>query len=165
MAVTNSTTLSDMSNLRLREMLRVWTWRHPHTGCLIWMGSCVAGEYGKLQFTEGGEIVSRLAHRAAWYLDRGPILDGLFVCHRCDNRRCCNVEHLFLGTATDNMRDMVEKGRSTRGIRQRLAKLTEDEVRAIRVDSRTCKDIGLEYNMTAANISRVRSGKIWRHVQ
>ena len=51
------------------------------------------------------------AHRAVWKLENGPINDGLYVCHHCDNRMCCNPLHLFLGTAKDNAVDKVQKGR------------------------------------------------------
>lgn len=52
-----------------------------------------------------------LAHRAAWDEEVGPIPDGMNVLHSCDNRACVNIEHLFLGSHTDNMQDMVSKGR------------------------------------------------------
>jgi hypothetical protein len=52
------------------------------------------------------------AHRAMWMATRGPIPAGMCVCHRCDNPPCVNVDHLFLGTALDNHRDMVAKGRA-----------------------------------------------------
>lgn len=55
------------------------------------------------------------AHRVAWVLERGPIPVGMFVCHTCDVRDCINPDHLFLGTAEDNSRDMVAKGRSLKG--------------------------------------------------
>jgi hypothetical protein len=56
-------------------------------------------------------------HRIAWENARGPIPKGLHVLHQCDNRRCVNVEHLWLGTAADNARDRERKNR-TRGLRQ-----------------------------------------------
>ena len=52
-----------------------------------------------------------LAHRLAWTQNVGPIPKGMHVLHECDNRKCVNIEHLFLGTHTDNMQDMATKGR------------------------------------------------------
>ena len=81
-------------------------------GCREWTGGASSAGYGQLWFE--GKLV--YAHRLAWILVNGPIPEGLFVCHKCDNPPCCNVEgHLFLGTATDNMRDMIAKGRGRYG--------------------------------------------------
>lgn len=55
------------------------------------------------------------AHQLAYVLANGPITDGLFVCHSCDNPICCRPDHLFLGTAADNQADCVAKGRTARG--------------------------------------------------
>lgn len=58
-----------------------------------------------------GKIVA--AHRYAWEQANGPIPESMFVCHRCDNPPCINVDHLFLGTPKDNTRDMALKGRDS----------------------------------------------------
>jgi len=81
--------------------------RSPVTGCDPWNGSVESKGYG--QMIVSGRKVQ--AHRIAWQLFRGPIPEGLFVLHHCDNPRCVNPSHLFLGTHTDNMRNLVAKGR------------------------------------------------------
>lgn len=78
--------------------------------CWEWRGRRRGRGYGYLpKPLEGGTETA--AHRAAWELEIGPIPDGLFVCHHCDNPPCVRPTHLFLGTNADNMRDMVAKGR------------------------------------------------------
>lgn len=76
--------------------------------CWLWVGHVAAGGYG--YFRRRGKIVR--AHRHAWESAHGPVPPGLYVCHRCDNRRCVRPDHLFLGTALDNARDMRSKGRA-----------------------------------------------------
>jgi len=100
-----------------------------------------------------------LAHREAWIRQNGPIPSGLFVLHRCDNRICVNVDHLFLGTHTDNMRDMVAKGRryDTHGERATRAKLKAEDIPVIRAryaDGERLVDIAPEYDVHPSNISR-----------
>lgn len=78
------------------------------TNCIIWNGTKWAqGRYGKTKIN--GRSTS--AHRAAWIKKYGEIPKGLVVCHKCDNGLCINIDHLFLGTMKENMRDCIEKGR------------------------------------------------------
>ena len=81
------------------------------TGCMEWTKGRRGKGYGVLNV--GSARVG--AHRYAWELAHGPIPPGMLVCHRCDNPPCVNVEHLFLGTPFDNMRDMTAKGRGNIG--------------------------------------------------
>lgn len=82
---------------------------HPELGtrCWVWTASTAAG-YGNFCVRRPLNVGS---HRFSWELSNGPIPEGLWVLHRCDNRRCVNPAHLFLGTAKDNVRDMIAKGR------------------------------------------------------
>lgn len=77
------------------------------SGCIEWGASRFAQGYGQIKI----DYKNRKTHRVAWELAHGPIPKGMMVCHKCDNPPCCNVEHLFLGTARENTQDMVSKGR------------------------------------------------------
>lgn len=77
--------------------------------CWWWMPRPIGSGYGRFVIRYH---IEELAHRFSYQLARGPIPDGLFVCHHCDNPRCVNPAHLFVGTALDNNRDCVRKGRN-----------------------------------------------------
>ncbi len=82
--------------------------------CIEWDKSFFQNGYGRA-WLNGKSIT---AHRAAWIKAFGEINNSkIFVCHKCDNRKCINIDHLFLGTQTDNMKDMMAKGRHSRGVR------------------------------------------------
>ena len=78
-------------------------------GCWEWTGRRARGGYGEIWW-HGRD---QRSHRVAWELLEGPIPEGLFVCHHCDNPPCVRTSHLFLGTALDNNRDRQAKGRTT----------------------------------------------------
>ena len=102
-------------------------------------------------------------HRASWLVHRGPIPEGLCILHRCDNRRCVNPEHLWLGTKTDNMADMVTKGRNARS-----SKLSVDDVRKIKAllaEGNSCGAIARQFNVSESHVSAIKHGRCYAHVQ
>ncbi len=130
------------------------------TDCIEWDGYRNRKGYGKRKFR--GK--NWLAHRAAYTEAYGEIPEGMLVCHHCDNPPCVNPEHLFLGTPADNSSDMTAKGRQARGEASGKAKLTEDQVRAIRADTRMRREIAADYGVDSTVVSRIRLRHTWRHV-
>jgi hypothetical protein len=104
----------------------------------------------------------RLVHRMAWIDKHGPIPEGQEVRHKCDNRLCCNVDHLELGTRSDNMRDMVDRGRCA----NTAAKLTGEQVgeikRRLETGTELHKDIAADYGISRTIVTRINNGKIWQ---
>jgi hypothetical protein len=81
-------------------------------GCIEWTKARSTFGYGRI--TRGARGAGwAFTHRVAWELANGPIPDGMCVLHRCDNPPCCNPDHLFLGTLSDNTQDMIAKGRGS----------------------------------------------------
>lgn len=116
--------------------------------CWEWQGYRLPSGYGT--FSVNG--TKRLVHRYSYEFHVGPIPDGVEVCHSCDNPRCCNPAHLFLGTQEANMADMTKKGR-------RFTKLTEAQVAEIRHKyvwySVTYKMLAHEYGVYQSQIYNI----------
>src|SRR3990167_3704102 len=100
------------------------------TGCWIWLGT-KSHKYGAI--VKNKKQIG--AHRQAYIFFRGPIPEGMYICHHCDNPACVNPDHLFLGTHTDNMRDCVRKKRHNKpiGEKHHKATLTEPLVKLIKI--------------------------------
>jgi len=110
--------IEPLPSLSLTERLAAHLVAMPN-GCIEWTLSTNCHGYG--QIGRGGRTEGKAStHRLAWELANGPISDGLHVLHHCDNPPCCQTDptdgypdgHLFLGTRSDNMVDMISKGRS-----------------------------------------------------
>lgn len=120
----------------------------PFCGCKLWFGASVPAGYGNISVN--GRLLR--THRVAWELVNGPIPQGLHVLHACDMPACINVAHLFLGTATDNMRDMVAKGRGGQYINRGC-------IKSHRLHGSSCPISGVNINakLTAAQAAEIRA--------
>lgn len=138
---------------------RFWLKVRQSDGCWEWIGWRMRQGYGVLSRSGSrGSLKRVLAHRLSWEIHNGPIPDGLFVCHHCDNPPCVRPDHLFLGTNADNMADLASKNLSRRGT------LAPDVVRAIRAAQGPIRAIGQRFGVPFSNVSRIRRGELYRWV-
>lgn len=140
------------------------------TGCWEWNGSTRNG-YGRITVGSRTDGTRRTmsAHRLSYELHFGDISEGMEVCHKCDNRRCVNPYHLFLGTHQDNIDDREQKGRNNppKGEKHPKAKLTEADVLAIREKRKQGKSFGKlaeEYSVNKKTIINAVTGKSWSYL-
>lgn len=106
------------------------------TGCIVWTKATSHFGYGRISRGSRG-CGYAATHRVAWELANGRAVPaGMYVLHRCDNPPCCNADHLFLGTLSDNTQDMISKGRARgwipRGEHHPSARLTDDDIAEMR---------------------------------
>lgn len=132
------------------------------SGCWRWTGLGGGNQrYGNLMISHR----SFYAHILSYLLFRGDIPLGLNVLHECDNPKCVNPQHLFLGTQKDNMRDAARKGRTTIGERNPAAKLNMIKVVAIRqrvAGGSTHQVAADEFGVSRGNVSRIVNNQTWR---
>lgn len=135
-----------------------WNWtagsRNPHLG------------YGEFKWQGRNYIATRFL----WMLEYGVAPGSLSVLHRCDNPRCVNPDHLFLGTDKDNMTDKATKkrGNAPKGEKHGRVKLTADMVRDIRskyaAHTHTLTQLAQEYSVAFQHISGIVNRRFWRHI-
>ena len=143
------------------------------TGCWNWTGY-ITPRHQRAQFWLDAEKRYICASRIAWTIYRGRFDVSLLVCHHCDNPKCVNPDHLFLGTQAENMQDCKRKGRISppprsdrRGEKAGTAKLTTRQALAIkrRLDAGELGyKLAAEFGISTAQISRIRNGTRWAHI-
>lgn len=141
------------SKINIRGLDECWEWTASQT----WNG------YGR--FGAGrNHGVSQRAHKVAYMITHGRVPRSLQVLHSCDNPLCCNPCHLSLGTPQGNMLDKVKKGRQSRGVSHGMSRLTEEQVKLIRRDSRQNTLIAKEYKVSPTTIGRIKNRQYWSHL-
>lgn len=141
--------------------------RSLNTPCWEWTGAKNKRGYGTIGYL--GKYVR--INRISYMLFRGIVPRSMEVCHKCDNPKCFNPDHLFLGTHTDNMRDAFSKGRIPihKGEASGASKLTEKQVRIIRklyvpfTNSR--HTLSKRFNVHGDTVVLAATGKTWSHLK
>jgi hypothetical protein len=126
--------------------------------------------YGRTKRKING-VKYNLMHRYVYALNFGRIDEKMCVCHKCDNPKCINIDHLFLGSLSDNSNDRHKKGRTSRvsrtsGESNGMSKLTEEQVLEIRKlrNKKTQVKIAEIYNITQTHVSGIQRGVFWSNV-
>ena len=143
--------------------------RDSATGCLLWIASVDQHGYGQISRGGRGTGMGK-APRVAWILRYGSIPAGLAVLHKCDNPRCVEIDHLFLGTLKDNVQDMIRKGRHrpARGEKNGQAVLSAVLVRELRRLHREngsgSSQLAKQFQLNRQTVRAVLNGSTWAHV-
>lgn len=146
----------------------------PESGCWIYMGALNEAGYGIAGLGSRGSGVER-THRISYSHFIGEIPEGMFVCHKCDVRSCCNPAHLFLGTNHDNVKDMIAKKRNSKppenkhikGTVHVLHKLNDQavrEIRELRGSGKTLAFLSNAFGVCDSVIYKICARRSWRHV-
>lgn len=132
-------------------------------GCWLWDKPHGFG-YGRLRWNGGR---SRSAHVVSWEMANGPVPPGLYVCHKCDTPPCVRPDHLFLGTAGDNVRDCSAKGRISRGEHRPHHKITASDVmtiRGLKASGRSSYLLARQFGISRPMVMAIVHRRRWKHV-
>lgn len=133
------------------------------SGCWLWLGSLNANGYGRIKI----DGLCTSAHRASFLAHGGVLTVNQYACHKCDTRTCVNPDHIFAGDAKENANDMVRKGRSLRGAKHNLSRLTNEDVLKIRKSAKNQKDrnaMAMCLGVSFKTVEDILLGKTWKHL-
>lgn len=129
--------------------------------CVLWPYTIGSSGYGIATCNKR----TMPAHRAAWIINKGEFKKELEVCHKCDNRPCVNMRHLFLGTHHENMQDCADKGRHHGGPQPTLTAAQVQEIRSIHrpgIKGFGCAVLARRYGIHESTMTRILKGKKYR---
>jgi|WetSurMetagenome_2_1015567.scaffolds.fasta_scaffold106561_2 hypothetical protein len=125
--------------------------------CWPWTGCKDSSGYGLIAYNKNGIRTALKAQRVMYQLIYGEIFDNMYICHKCDNRSCCNPSHLFQGTPQDNIDDMISKGRDKKRI-----KISDKQVEEMRnsysLGNITQRELANIYNINVSYVSHIIVG-------
>ena len=149
------------------EKIMAVTAKDESTGCWNYNGHVNAAGYGMYSLRQGSIKRQVQVHRMVWEHFNGPIPDGMCMLHECDNRRCCNPDHLRPGTHAENMTDAKNRNRMKKGTDSNLAVFNEDEVMSIRRmydDGVSVRSIAHKFLDSRWAIYQIGRRNTWKHL-
>ena len=160
-----------MANKKISSEIRFWkkVEKFDKDLCWIWTGGTYYNGYG--QFFENPNKIT--AHRFSYELHYGKIQNKkLYVCHKCDNRKCVNPDHLFLGTQKENLEDMLSKNRGnypgSPGEKNGRAIVSKKIVKEMRKLHKTGKytyiDLSKKFNISETQTHRIIKKESWKNI-
>lgn len=148
-------------HLTVAERLEFYSMPEPNSGCTLWLGPISSTGYGRM-YQAGREIG---AHCVAYEFAKGPLPEGMFVCHRCHLLSCVNPDHLYAGTHDDRMANRVARGNHMFGERHGRAKITEAEALFIKEAPGKQGDIAAKFGISQAGVWAIKAGVNWKFLQ
>lgn len=140
----------------------------PNSGCWLWGGALMNG-YGAMRAGDPRLRRTYRTHVLSYEHFHGPVPPEMQVCHRCDVRACVNPDHLFTGTAWDNVHDMIRKGRAryAHGAAHYQTGLCADDIREIRrlfAVGLSTQEVGVRFGISRQAAADIKFGRTWKHV-
>lgn len=136
--------------------------------CWEWQGSKNRNKYGQIRYENKSGMM--LVHRLSYLIFKGEIPNGMFVCHSCDNKSCCNPDHLWLGTPHDNNQDCLNKNRhykGKQGCESHKSKFKKEQILSIRKrieNGETAKKIANEFRVQQHTILAIKNKKTYKNI-
>ena len=151
--------------MNIKQVHKRYCAKHTITGCIeLTKGTTARGGYSRIWLN--GRYY--LGHRYVFELVHGEIPKGMCICHKCDNPACVNINHLWIGTQADNIRDKVRKGNQTKGSMVNTAKLNEKQVAVIKYNlshGESCTYLANKYGVKPVTISQIKTNRNWKHIK
>lgn len=128
---------------------------HKKSGCWIWLKNISTTGYGRMNFN----YINYRSHRLSYLIYVGEIPEEMVICHTCDNKKCVNPNHLFLGTILDNVADRVKKNRTSQNENHYKCKLSNKQVIKIRKMKGSARELAEKFKVNTSTIYNIRKYK------
>ncbi|MDE2024909.1 MAG: HNH endonuclease [Patescibacteria group bacterium] len=140
--------------------------KNEKTGCWEWIKGLDRQGYGQIHdYDKQGKRITRYAHRISFEIYKHKIPNNKLICHSCDNPKCVNPKHLWIGTTQENVDDKLKKNRGLFGSKHQNSKLTEEDILFIRSSKARKSELARKFNVHFMTITNILRRNTWKHVK